>query len=385
MTEEEKKQFASNEAQAASQSQASVAPAQPQSAQQQTAITPETVLRRPQSQPDAMALPQGAEVEASSKVDKSRPADSQLAPVAPTQTQLNIPAANPAERREEMEYMVCNKPMGDDEAKERRRNRARSFVAAIGDGVSALANLYYTTQYAPNANLQPSLSKQNKERFDKRMEEFRARKREYEAGLQRAKDRDKDNNRYAQEWKYRMQQAAQQQAERQRAAAAKVAADKAAEARRKEEMELKRADAAERRRHNEAMERNGARTAHAAEVRASKSGSNKSSEGNKAGGYTITRKDLGTVATYPNAGEWERAARNDAKELNVATTDTAFSAKGLVITQHSAPRLVSDVEKASAKKAEEEAAAKKAEQGAPQKKKSPTGNNGKAGKKSPTS
>lgn len=338
MTEEEKKQTATPQG-----SNAEMRPVSGQEAQAQTAA-------QPNGQTAAAGVPQAAP---SSKVDENR----RGATIVPAgRPELSMPEVNPTDRREEMEYMVRNKPMGDEEGQERKRNRARSFVAAIGDGVSALANLYFTTQYAPNANMQPSLSRQNKERFDRRMEEFRARRKEYEAGLQRAKDRDRDNNRYAQEWKLRMQQARAAEQEKQRAAAAKEAAAKAAEARHKDEMALKKADADERRRHNEAMERNGARTARAAEVRASRSG--RTAAGGKPGGYTITREDLGTVETYPNSGEWERAARNAAKELGVETKDISYTKNGEEVTRHTAPHIVSDVERAAKEKAAKEKAEK---------------------------
>lgn len=36
-------------------------------------------------------------------------------------------------------------------AKEKKRDRSRRIIAAVGDGISALSNLYFTTQGAPNA------------------------------------------------------------------------------------------------------------------------------------------------------------------------------------------------------------------------------------------
>lgn len=59
------------------------------------------------------------------------------------------------------------------ELEEKRRNRARIFNA-IGDGVSALANLYFTSQGAPSVQYDPrgSLSARAQERWDK-MDELR--------------------------------------------------------------------------------------------------------------------------------------------------------------------------------------------------------------------
>lgn len=311
-----------------------------------------------------------------SKVDASRP-------VGPGRTRLEAPEANPADRREETEYMMRNKPVDDDEARERKRNRARSVVAAIGDGVSALANLYFTTQYAPNANLQPSLSRQNKERYDKRMEEFRGRRKEYEAGLQRAKDRDKENGRYAQEWKYKMQQARQRQAEKAAEAAAKDAAAKAAADRHKEEMELKKADAEERKRHNEAQERNGARTARAAEIRASKSsrsgGGDRIKHTFRGKEYESTKdytKDVTEAARDYNRRHMVKKIGKDGKETWGYEDDfEPIKTERRTNTGSTARAPEEYAGEVESRLAEEEKA---------QKKKSPTGDNGKVGKKSPT-
>ena len=54
----------------------------------------------------------------------------------------------------------------DDRKKRERRERSKKIVAAIGDGLSALGNLYYTTRYAPSAKLE-SLSKSVGNSIDK--------------------------------------------------------------------------------------------------------------------------------------------------------------------------------------------------------------------------
>lgn len=54
----------------------------------------------------------------------------------------------------------------DDRKKRERRERSKKIIAAIGDGLSALGNLYYTTRYAPSAKLE-SLSKSVGDSIDK--------------------------------------------------------------------------------------------------------------------------------------------------------------------------------------------------------------------------
>ena len=53
-----------------------------------------------------------------------------------------------------------------DRKKRERRERSKKIIAAIGDGLSALGNLYYTTRYAPSAKLE-SLSKSVGDSIDK--------------------------------------------------------------------------------------------------------------------------------------------------------------------------------------------------------------------------
>lgn len=69
----------------------------------------------------------------------------------------------------------------------RRRDRATRTISAIGDGLSALSNLFFTTQYAPNVeqkNLQLSTRYlQRKQQLDAEMEQ---KERAYMSGLQRA-------------------------------------------------------------------------------------------------------------------------------------------------------------------------------------------------------
>lgn len=54
----------------------------------------------------------------------------------------------------------------DDRKKRERRERSKKIIAAIGDGLSALGNLYYTTRYAPSSKLE-SLSKSVGDSIDK--------------------------------------------------------------------------------------------------------------------------------------------------------------------------------------------------------------------------
>ena len=44
-----------------------------------------------------------------------------------------------------------NRPETDEQRKKReRREKSKKIIAAVSDGISALSNLYFTSQYAPN-------------------------------------------------------------------------------------------------------------------------------------------------------------------------------------------------------------------------------------------
>lgn len=88
----------------------------------------------------------------------------------------------------------------EQEAEMTKRRKRQSIASAIGDGLSALANLYFTTQYAPNVQGQGKLSEKNQARWDKWDAELKASRNGYadtlrkmeqaQAELQRKKDND---------------------------------------------------------------------------------------------------------------------------------------------------------------------------------------------------
>lgn len=87
-------------------------------------------------------------------------------------------------------------PTDEELEKERKKQKRNAIFAAIGDGISALSNLFFTTQYAPNA-YDPSkgMSAITKTRFDKLKKEREDNQREYMNGFLRAMQMD-DNAEY---------------------------------------------------------------------------------------------------------------------------------------------------------------------------------------------
>lgn len=67
------------------------------------------------------------------------------------------------------EYLSGFTPKTPEElAKERKRHKREAIIAAIGDGISAISNLVYTTRYTPNAYTgKDTLSERNRARWEK--------------------------------------------------------------------------------------------------------------------------------------------------------------------------------------------------------------------------
>lgn len=94
------------------------------------------------------------------------------------------------------------KPLTPEELeRERKKERREKTFAAISDGISALSNLYFTTQYAPNAfSGQGTASQRTKERWDKLAAERNANMKAYLDGLARARLMDEEHDAREREW-----------------------------------------------------------------------------------------------------------------------------------------------------------------------------------------
>lgn len=96
-------------------------------------------------------------------------------------------------------------PTTEELEKEKKKEKRDKLFASLGDGLRALSNLYFTTQYAPNmyshANSQ---SVKENDRYNRLNAERNANMRAYIDGLQRAKSLDiaQDNN--EREWQRRL-------------------------------------------------------------------------------------------------------------------------------------------------------------------------------------
>lgn len=88
------------------------------------------------------------------------------------------------------------KPEDEQERKAReKRERTNKIIAGVGDMISAIANMYYTTKGAPNSyDPKEGMTPKMQARYDMLQKEREARDKEYYSGLQRARQLDWQRN-----------------------------------------------------------------------------------------------------------------------------------------------------------------------------------------------
>lgn len=68
----------------------------------------------------------------------------------------------------------------EDKKKQMRRERRKAIIGALGDGLSALSNLYFTTKGAPDQGLKPGMTDAAKKRMDDLRAKWQAEKDKYQ-------------------------------------------------------------------------------------------------------------------------------------------------------------------------------------------------------------
>ena len=92
-------------------------------------------------------------------------------------------------------------PTAEELEKERKREKRAQIFAAIGDGITALSNLFFTTQYAPNMyDGKNTISQANKVRYDKLIKDREEKNTAYFNGLMRARQADAENAHRERSW-----------------------------------------------------------------------------------------------------------------------------------------------------------------------------------------
>lgn len=94
----------------------------------------------------------------------------------------------------------------EERAKREKREKREAMLAAVGDGISALSNLFFTTQYASNAyDASKGMSAKARERWDKLRLEREANRRAYSDGYLRALAMDEAGEREDRNWRHTLE------------------------------------------------------------------------------------------------------------------------------------------------------------------------------------
>lgn len=176
---------------------------------QQTGTTPtvqpaqgEVSAQQPAAQPaTAPPQPMPSEVQPIEKIPQPAPISSWLPKdVPPTAEENNSEQENNPYQRMSLEQIArtlyeSGKPSPEEEERQRKRERSRAILSAIGDGVSALSNLYHTSKYAPDMSTpDSSLSGKAKERYDRFVQVRKENEARYNNAILRARQGDYEMN-----------------------------------------------------------------------------------------------------------------------------------------------------------------------------------------------
>lgn len=99
----------------------------------------------------------------------------------------------------------------EDKRKQTRRERRKAIVSALGDGLSALSNLYFTTKGAPDQGLKPGMTESAKKRMDDLRTQWQKEKDKYQDLMLKGLDMDREQGNWLKS--YELQKNADKRAE----------------------------------------------------------------------------------------------------------------------------------------------------------------------------
>lgn len=99
----------------------------------------------------------------------------------------------------------------EDKRKQMRRERRKAIVSALGDGLSALSNLYFTTKGAPDQGLNPGMTDSAKKRMDDLRTQWQKEKDKYQDLMLKGLEMDREQGNWLKS--YELQKNADKRAE----------------------------------------------------------------------------------------------------------------------------------------------------------------------------
>lgn len=97
-------------------------------------------------------------------------------------------------------------PQTSDEEKKKqmRRERRKAIIGALGDGLSALSNLYFTTKGAPDQGLKPGMTDAAKKRMDDLRAKWQAEKDKYQDLMLKGLEMDREQGNWLKSYKLQL-------------------------------------------------------------------------------------------------------------------------------------------------------------------------------------
>lgn len=108
---------------------------------------------------------------------------------------VGVKEQQPTTTYAELYEKLYPKPDTEQLKKNAKHARTRNIIAALGDGISAIANLHYTTKGAPNMyDGKSTLTAKSQARYDKLMQDYKDNLDKYKQGQLKAEQLDKEWN-----------------------------------------------------------------------------------------------------------------------------------------------------------------------------------------------
>lgn len=131
-----------------------------------------------------------------------------------TAPSTTTPATEGEEFRSYRDILAKYAPLTSDEDKRKqmRRERRKAIVSALGDGLSALSNLYFTTKGAPDQGLKPGMTDSAKKRMDDLRAQWQKEKDKYQDFMLKGLEMDREQGNWLKS--YELQKNADKRAEK---------------------------------------------------------------------------------------------------------------------------------------------------------------------------
>lgn len=130
-------------------------------------------------------------------------------PTPPTPTDTSTPPTPEGEEgefRSYRDFLAKYAPLTSDEEKKKqmRREKRNAIIGALGDGLSALSNLYFTTKGAPDQGLKPGMTDAAKKRMDDLRAKWQAEKDKYQDLMLKGLEMDREQGNWLKSYKLQL-------------------------------------------------------------------------------------------------------------------------------------------------------------------------------------